>query len=72
MSTNHKTLCEWLTIYCKGTGDLAKSAMSSPDALLMNGWYPVSRSLPKDTYAEYLLNLHWHLYHKEHYSFGYC
>ena len=26
--------------------------MSSPDAFLMNGWYPVSRSLPKDTYAE--------------------
>ena len=25
---------------------------SSSDALLMNGWYPVSRSLPKDTYAE--------------------
>ena len=27
-------------------------AMSSPDAFLMYGWYPVSRSLPKDTYAE--------------------
>ena len=26
--------------------------MSSPGAFLMNGWYPVSRSLPKDTYAE--------------------
>ena len=26
--------------------------MSSPDVLLMNGWYPVSRSLPKDTYVE--------------------
>ena len=26
--------------------------MSSPDAFLTNGWYPVSRSLPKDTYAE--------------------
>ena len=26
--------------------------MSSPDAFLMNGWYPVPRSLPKDTYAE--------------------
>ena len=26
--------------------------VSSPDAFLMNGWYPVSRSLPKDTYAE--------------------
>ena len=26
--------------------------MSSPDAVLMNGWYPESRSLPKDTYAE--------------------
>ena len=26
--------------------------MSSPDVFLTNGWYPVSRSLPKDTYAE--------------------
>ena len=26
--------------------------MSSPDAFLMYGWYPVLRSLPKDTYAE--------------------
>ena len=26
--------------------------MSSPDVFLMNDWYPVSRSLPKDTYAE--------------------
>ena len=26
--------------------------MSSPDAFLMNGWYPVLRSLPKDAYAE--------------------
>ena len=26
--------------------------MSSPDAFLMNSWYPVLRSLPKDTYAE--------------------
>ena len=26
--------------------------MSSPDAFLTNGWYPVSRSLPNDTYAE--------------------
>ena len=26
--------------------------MSSPDAFLMNGWYPVSRFLPKDMYAE--------------------
>ena len=26
--------------------------MSSPDAFLMNGWYSVLRSLPKDTYAE--------------------
>ena len=25
--------------------------MSSPDVFLMNGWYPVSRSLPKDTYV---------------------
>ena len=29
-----------------------RAPMSSPDAFLMNGWYPVSRSLPKDTYAE--------------------
>ena len=26
--------------------------MSSPDTFFMNGWYPVSRFLPKDTYAE--------------------
>ena len=26
--------------------------MSSPDAFLMNVWYPVSRSLPNDTYVE--------------------
>ena len=26
--------------------------MYSPDVFLMNGWYPVSRSLPKDMYAE--------------------
>ena len=26
--------------------------MSSPDAFLMNGWYPVLRSLPTDMYAE--------------------
>ena len=26
--------------------------MFSPDAFLMNGWYPVLRSWPKDTYAE--------------------
>ena len=26
--------------------------MSSPDAFFRNGWYPVSRFLPKDTYAE--------------------
>ena len=26
--------------------------MSSPDAFLMYSWYPVSRSLPKDTYAQ--------------------
>ena len=26
--------------------------MSSPDAFLMYGWYPVSRFLPKDIYAE--------------------
>ena len=26
--------------------------MSSPDVFLMYSWYPVSRSLPKDTYAE--------------------
>ena len=29
-----------------------RAPMSSADAFLMNGWYPVSRSLPKDTYAE--------------------
>ena len=29
-----------------------RSPMSSPDAFLTNGWYPVLRSLPKDTYAE--------------------
>ena len=29
-----------------------RAPMSSPDAFLMNGWYPVLRSLPKDTYAE--------------------
>ena len=29
-----------------------RAPMSSPDAFLMNGWYPVSRSLPKNTYAE--------------------
>ena len=26
-----------------------RAPMSSPDAFLMNGWYPVLRSLPKDT-----------------------
>ena len=29
-----------------------KVPMSSPDAFLTYGWYPVSRSLLKDTYAE--------------------
>ena len=29
-----------------------RAPMSSPDVFLMNSWYPVSRSLPKDTYAE--------------------
>ena len=29
-----------------------RAPMSSTDAFLMYGWYPVSRSLPKDTYAE--------------------
>ena len=29
-----------------------RAPMSSPDVFLTNGWYPVSRSLPKDTYAE--------------------
>ena len=29
-----------------------RAPVSSPDVFLMNGWYPVSRSLPKDTYAE--------------------
>ena len=31
---------------------LPRVPMSSPDVFLMNGWYPVSRSLPKDTYAK--------------------
>ena len=29
-----------------------RAPMSSPDAFLMNGWYPMLRSLPRDTYAE--------------------
>ena len=29
-----------------------RAPMSSPDVLLMYGWYPVLRSLPKHTYAE--------------------
>ena len=29
-----------------------RAPMSSPDVFLMYGWYPVLRSLPKDTYAE--------------------
>ena len=29
-----------------------RAPISSPDVFLMYGWYPVSRSLPKDTYAE--------------------
>ena len=29
-----------------------RAPMSSPDAFLTNGWYPVERFLPKDTYAE--------------------
>ena len=29
-----------------------RAPMSFPDAFLTNGWYPVLRSLPKDTYAE--------------------
>ena len=29
-----------------------RAPMSSPDAFLTNGWYPVLRSLPKATYAE--------------------
>ena len=29
-----------------------RAPMSSPDAFLMYSWYPVSRSLPTDTYAE--------------------
>ena len=29
-----------------------RAPMSSPDAFLTYGWYPVLRSLPKDTYAE--------------------
>ena len=30
----------------------SRAPMSSPDVFLMNGWYPVLRSLPKDVYAE--------------------
>ena len=30
----------------------SRAHMSSPDAFLMYGWYPVLRSLPKDMYAE--------------------
>ena len=29
-----------------------RAPISSPDAFLTYGWYPVLRSLPKDTYAE--------------------
>ena len=29
-----------------------RAPMSSPNAFLMDSWYLVSRSLPKDTYAE--------------------
>ena len=29
-----------------------RAPMSSPDAVLMNGWHPVLRSLQKDTHAE--------------------
>ena len=29
-----------------------RAPISCPDAFLMNGWYPVLRSLPRDTYAE--------------------
>ena len=29
-----------------------REPMSSPDVFLTYGWYPVSRSLPKDMYAE--------------------
>ena len=32
-----------------------RAPMSSSDAFLMNGWYPVLRSLPKDTYTELLI-----------------
>ena len=41
----------WLFIV-KKQGNWPRASMSSPDAFLMYGWYPVSRSLPKDTYAE--------------------
>ena len=41
----------WLFIV-KVQVTLPRVPMSSPDAFLMYGWYPVSRSLPKDTYAE--------------------
>ena len=38
----------WLLIV-KVQVTFPRAPMSSPDAFLMNGWYPVSRSLPKDT-----------------------
>ena len=41
----------WLFIV-KGQVTWPRVPMSSPDAFLMNDWYPVWRSLPKDTCAE--------------------
>ena len=43
--TDYKRLCEWLIIDCEGAGDLADSAhVFSPEAFLMKGWYPMSKS----------------------------
>ena len=41
VSTDYKRLCEWLIIDCESAGDVP---MSSPDAFLMKGWYPMSKS----------------------------
>ena len=42
---------DWLFIV-KAQVTWPRVPMSSPDVFLMYGWYPVSRSLLKDTYAE--------------------
>ena len=41
----------WLFIF-KEKVTWSRVPMSSPDVFLTYGWYPVSRSLPKNTYAE--------------------